>query len=74
MTHASMETPLLVMHGTHDAMVPVEHAHRLHAARVARGLPTELELVPGMDHGWINDASLPETEHALARIVAFLRS
>lgn len=72
--HADMSSPLLTIHGTHDDLVPVGHATRLHEARRARGLPSELELVPGMRHGWLNDASLPETDQAVARVLAFLRN
>jgi acetyl esterase/lipase len=71
--HAHMASPLLTIHGTRDALVPVHHATRLHEARRARGLPSELELVEGMPHAWLNDASLPETERALERVLSFLR-
>lgn len=73
LAHATARSPLLVIHGTDDDLVPVHHATRLHQSRVARGLVTELELVEGMRHGWLNDASLPETERAIARVLAFLR-
>lgn len=69
---AHVSSPLLVIHGTDDDLVPVSHAVRLHESRRDRGLPTELELVPGMRHGWLNDASLPETEQAIDRVVSFL--
>lgn len=72
--HAHTEAPLLTLHGTRDELVPVAHATRLHEARLARGLPSELELVKGMPHAWLNDASLPETERAVERVVAFLRA
>jgi acetyl esterase/lipase len=72
-THATMRSPLLTVHGTHDDLVPVGHATRLHETRRARGLPSEIELVHGMRHGWLNDASLPETELAISRVLAFLR-
>lgn len=71
---AGTSSPLLIIHGTDDDLVPVGHATRLHEARAARGLPSELELVHGMRHGWLNDASLPETEQAIRRVVAFLRA
>ena len=70
--HATTSSPLLTLHGTDDELVPVGHAVRLHESRREQGLPSEIELVPGMRHGWLNDASLPETEQALARILAFL--
>ena len=65
--------PLLVMHGTADRLVPVAQAERLYARRNARGLPTDLELVERMPHGWLNDAALPETEQAIERVISFLR-
>lgn len=72
-SRAHMKSPLLVIHGTHDDLVPVAQATRLHESRRERGLPCEIEIVPGMRHGWLNDASLPETEQAIARVLAFLR-
>jgi acetyl esterase/lipase len=72
--YADMKAPLLTIHGTDDDLVPVGHATRLHESRIARGLPSELELVPGMRHGWMSDASLPESEQAIARVLTFLRS
>lgn len=71
--HANMTSPLLLIHGTSDELVPVAHAKRLHQSRSERGLPSEIEIVPGMPHGWLNDASLPQTEQAIARVVTFLR-
>lgn len=72
-SHANVPTPVLTIHGTHDRLVPLAHATRLHEARRERGLPSELEIVEGMPHGWLNDASLPETERAIQRVIAFLR-
>lgn len=72
-THARMTSPLLTIHGDRDELVPVGHATRLHEQRLARGLPSELEIVPGMWHGWLNDASLPESERSVARVIEFLR-
>ncbi len=71
-THAHAPSPLLTIHGTRDELVPVAHATRLHEARRARGLPSELEIVEGMPHGWLNDASLPESERAVQRVIHFL--
>jgi acetyl esterase/lipase len=72
--HALVPTPLLVIHGARDELVPVAHAQRLHEARVVRGLPSELEIFDGMPHAWLNDATLPETERAIERLIAFLRA
>lgn len=69
---ATMETPLLLIHGTADQLVPALHSTSLHAQREARGLPSRLELFEGMRHGWLNDASLPQTETAVEQVLAFL--
>jgi len=65
-------SPLLLIHGTDDQLVSSTHATRLHELRTAEGHPTELVLVPSMRHGWLNDASLAETDEAVARVLAFL--
>ncbi|CAN5336471.1 N/A [soil metagenome] len=72
--HIGISSPILTIHGSEDALVPVDHATRFHEARLARGLPSELVVVPGMDHGFLNDASLSESEDAVSRVVAFLRA
>jgi pimeloyl-ACP methyl ester carboxylesterase len=76
-THA----PVLIVHGTWDAIVPVSHAHRLHAAAPQR---SELMLVPFAGHAgvwmdldgrirrrtlaWFDTHLTPrETPHALTR-------
>jgi uncharacterized protein len=39
--------PLLLIHGDHDSVIPVSHAHQLAAAA---GEPRELWIVPGVEH------------------------
>ncbi len=72
--HADFPAPLLLVHGTGDAMVPLEHAQRLAAARAALGRPTELFTLEGEEHGFVNDARRPSTSEAMDRIAAFLRA
>jgi len=71
---ATMTAPLLLMHGTADRLVPAEHSTALHARRREGGLPSTLELFDGMRHGWLNDASLPQTDAAIERIIEFFSS
>jgi acetyl esterase/lipase len=70
--YAAIETPLLLIHGTADGLVPPEHSKDLHARRTVLALPSALELFEGMPHGFLNDASLPETDRAIDRILEFL--
>jgi acetyl esterase/lipase len=72
LARCTMPTPLLLVHGTADTLVPIEHARRLHAARAALGLPVELLEFPGIPHGFLNDATLPETGAAADATIAFL--
>ncbi len=69
---ADHPSPLLLVHGTADQLVPYDQAERLLHRREARGLPTELATFEGMPHGWLNDADLPETTAAIDRILTFL--
>jgi len=43
---------VLLVHGDRDVRVPTEQSQLLHAARASRGLPSELLLVPGAEHGF----------------------
>lgn len=68
----AMPTPLLLLHGTADTLVPIEHARRLRARREELGLPVELVEYPGIPHGFLNDASLPESRAAADAVIRFL--
>lgn len=65
-------TPTLLIHGTADSLVPLEHAHRLQARRQALGLPTRLCEYEGAPHGFLNDATLPATSAAAAATIEFV--
>jgi len=46
-----IRVPVLLVHGTLDANVPVEHSQRMHEALIAAGNPNvRLELIPDMAH------------------------
>jgi len=59
--------PLLLVHGTDDTVIPVEHAHRLAAAAGPRA---RLEIVPGVGHCGAYFADRPGY---IAHIAEFLR-
>jgi dipeptidyl aminopeptidase/acylaminoacyl peptidase len=58
----------MLVHGDRDTRVPTDQSVRLHDARAAVSLPTEILLVPGAEHGFT------AAEEALARprVDAFL--
>ncbi|MGD9856324.1 MAG: GDSL-type esterase/lipase family protein [Planctomycetaceae bacterium] len=61
--------PILIVHGTEDALVPVEQARRFHAALQKAGRPAELVLFDGENHGFT-----PETdEQVINRTIAFFQ-
>lgn len=59
--------PLLIVHGTGDSVIPVEHAHRLAAAA---GEGSRLEVVEGVEHCGTYFADRPGH---IARVASFLR-
>ncbi|MFE9769102.1 alpha/beta hydrolase fold domain-containing protein [Streptomyces sp. NPDC005808] len=60
--------PFLLMHGTHDTLVPIEHSERLAELLRAAGNHAELVAVPGAEHIFLNADVGP----LVARSVAFL--
>lgn len=59
--------PILLMHGTADPVIPVEHAQRLYDAA---GEPKELYLVPNGGHGGIYAMDYAEWQR---RVIGFLQ-
>jgi len=59
--------PLLLMHGTEDTAIPVEHSQRL---RERAGQPVELWIVPGARHAALFNA---DAEAYRERVVGFLQ-
>lgn len=45
------DPPTLILHGTHDALVPYAQSVELAAALKARGVPVWLQTLPGSGHG-----------------------
>ena len=62
------DTPVLIVHGEADPVVPVYHAQRLHDAAQSAGVPVTLVTVPGADHNTLL-TDYPEAHDA---IVAFI--
>jgi dipeptidyl aminopeptidase/acylaminoacyl peptidase len=49
-----VEAPVLFVHGDADRTVPLTHSERMHEARRRAGLPSELWVLPGGEHGFDN--------------------
>ncbi len=64
-----IRTPVLIVHGTNDVQVSVEHATRLANALKTAGKPYELRLYEGLGHHFPNEAN----EQALDYIHQWIR-
>lgn len=62
--------PIITIHGDEDALVPYEHATRLHAQLDGAGVPNRLITISGKGHG---NFSAEEWVRAQREIEAFLR-
>jgi hypothetical protein len=49
-----VKAPVLFVHGDADRQVPLTHSERMHEARLRAGLPSELWVLPGGEHGFDN--------------------
>ena len=61
--------PVLILHGEDDPVVPVQEAYNLKKVLETRGLPYEMQIYPGVGHGFTGDIR----KDALTRSVAFLK-
>ena len=59
----------LILHGEDDPVVPVQEAYNLKKVLETRGLPYEMQIYPGVGHGFTGDIR----KDALTRSVAFLK-
>jgi dipeptidyl aminopeptidase/acylaminoacyl peptidase len=67
--------PMLMITGSADRLVPPEQSMDFHAAMQARGLKSELMVIPGVDHSFIGttpQATRDASKAALARTVDFI--
>jgi fermentation-respiration switch protein FrsA (DUF1100 family) len=51
---ADIDAPVLFVHGDADRQVPVTHSETMHETRVRAGLPSEIWILPGGEHGFDN--------------------
>lgn len=63
--------PFLVVHGTHDSLVPPAEGRHFAEALAAVGAPVELLEVPGAQHGF-DAVSSPRSRAVAAHVAAFL--
>lgn len=68
-TASKIRSPILILHGEDDQLVPVEHARRLEEALRSASKPFEIVLFPGAAHGfdqesqpWYNPVAAREAE------------
>lgn len=61
--------PVLILHGEADATVPVEEAYHLKEVLEKRGIPYEMQIYPGVGHGFSGET----WQDASLRTVCFLQ-
>lgn len=66
-----VSSPLLLLHGTADLLVPVEQARAFAERRRAAGLPVELVEIDGAEHAFFND---PQSSAAAKGLASLLRA
>ncbi|MFK5635522.1 alpha/beta hydrolase fold domain-containing protein [Ornithinimicrobium sp. LYQ103] len=64
--------PALLVHGTADSIVGLDHSERLHAALRSAGVDSTLEVVEGVEHCFVGTTAGTNVEPILDRTVAFL--
>ncbi len=64
----TIDRPILLVHGTADAVVPVGHHNRLAAVAEAAGRQVETLRIPGGQHSWLYE--FPEYRRAVATFFA----
>lgn len=70
---APPRVPTLLLHGDQDRLVPLTQAERLLANRRSAGVPIELHVYEGEDHGFLNHAERPATQALVGDVIDFLR-
>jgi carboxymethylenebutenolidase len=76
-TASKIRSPVLILHGEDDQLVPVEHARQLEEALRLAGKPFEIIFFPGADHGfdqegepWYNPVAAREAETSVLAFFA----
>lgn len=69
-TRCTTKTPLLIVHGTADTLIPHGEAERMARWRQESGLPVELVTLTGAPHAFFNDLRLPFAEQTLRVILS----
>ncbi|VTS02557.1 alpha/beta hydrolase [Tuwongella immobilis] len=59
--------PTLLIHGTADTLVPIVHSRRFHARLQELRVPTELLVMQGESHGWLDPQKIQQTLDATTR-------
>ena len=61
--------PTLILHGADDAVIPVSEAHHLKEVLARKNIPHEVQIYPGVGHGFDGEV----WEDARVRTLAFLQ-
>ena len=68
------DPPMLLLHGTADAIVPIEDSRKLVRALQAKGIPSLLVEMPGEPHGYLLFGRKPSLLPATCTVLHFLET
>lgn len=63
--------PTLILHGDKDSIVPVSQAYAIHKFLTKLGVPSELRVYPGQEHGFDSEGDPASAKDAWERMLAF---
>jgi acetyl esterase/lipase len=69
------DPPMLLVHGDSDTTAPTVHSKKMYEALKAKGVKTELILLPGINHSWIgktHEDTIAASRTALEKTIAFI--
>jgi len=68
------DPPFLIFHGDSDGLVPVNQSKILHEALQKAGVPSELVIYEGADHGWGGEKMVDTTDRMIQFFKKYLDS
>jgi dipeptidyl aminopeptidase/acylaminoacyl peptidase len=66
---------MLLVHGDSDTTAPMVHSKKMYEALKAKGVKTDLILLPGINHSWIgknHEDTIAASRTALEKTIAFI--
>lgn len=66
--------PMLILHGEVDPIIPVAEAYHLQQVLEKKGMAYEMQIYPGVGHGFIGETAIDANRRALAFLSKYLKA